>query len=75
MLIPSLGLIGLWLQMPECKQSQIWHFFFFPPLIQGQLTLTVLVRLHPQSNSFDVMVTYILTKFGAEWLLFTDARV
>ena len=23
----------------------------------------------------DLMVTYILTKFGADWLIFVDARV
>ena len=36
-------------------------------LIQGQTTRTVLVRA--------LVVIYILTKFGDDWLIFVDARV
>ena len=47
-------------------------------LIQGQITRTALVRLVPLYKKKlirDLMVIYILTKFGADWLLFVDARV
>ena len=43
-------------------------------LIQEQITRTVLVRLVHKLIR-DLMVTYILTKFGADWLIFVDARV
>ena len=43
-------------------------------LIQGQITRTV-----PISSIIklirDIIVIYILTKFGADWLIFVDARV
>ena len=58
--------------MLECKQSQIQQFL----QIQRQI---------PQDSSApikaiieliqDLMVTYILTKFGADWLIFGDTRV
>ena len=54
--------------MLECNQSQIQQFL----QIQGEITdisaliksIIALIR--------DLMVTYILTKVGAEWLIFGD---
>ena len=46
--------------MLECKQSQMDS--------SGPISsITELIR--------DLMVMYILTKFGADWLIFVDARV
>ena len=45
-------------------------------LIQGQITRTVLVRLSSIIKLIrDLMVIYILTKFGADWSIFVDAKV
>ena len=64
-------LIGQYLQMLECKQSQIW------PISNSRAdnsdssgpirSIIKLIR--------DLMVIYILTKFAAGWLIFVDARV
>ena len=53
---PRLVLIGQYLQMLECKQSQIPQFF----QIQGQITLDVLIRFVLESNSSETLWAYIL---------------
>ena len=61
---------GQYLQMLVLTKSNMANF-----LIQGQITrdssgpissIMELIR--------DLMVIYILTKFGADWLIFVDAR-
>ena len=46
-------------------------------LIQRQITRTVLVRLVPLKNSSEILQSYtiISAEFGADWLIFVDARV
>ena len=44
-------------------------------LIQRQITQTVLVRISSIIELVrDLLVIYILTKFGADWLIFVDVR-
>ena len=58
--------------MLGCKQSQIEHFL----QIQGQISsdssgpIKSIIKLIQ-----NLMVTYILTKFGADCLISVDARV
>ena len=53
-------------------RTKVQQFF----LIQGEITqdgsgpIKFIIDLIQ-----DLMVTYILTKFGADWLVFVDARV
>ena len=42
----TLELIGQYLQMLQCKQSQIWQFL----QIQGEIILDVLIQFNPLSN-------------------------
>ena len=66
-----LVLIGLHLYILWCKQSDSAIFANSRGNnsdSSGQIKSIIdLVR--------DLMVTYILTKFGADWLIFVDARV
>ena len=64
----SLVLNGQYLQMLECKQSQTWQIFMFKGRKLGQIS-SIIELIQP------LMVIYIWTKFGADWLIFVDARV
>ena len=58
--------------MLECKQSQIQQFL----QIQGQITQDRSAPIKRKMELIrDLMITYILTKFGADWLVFGDVRV
>ena len=67
--------------MLECKQSHIQRFF----QIQRQITPFSNTRADYSDSSRpissiielirDLMVIYIVTKFGADWLIIVDARV
>ena len=58
--------------MLGCKRGQIQQFL----QIQGQITQDSSGRIKSMIELIrDLMVTYILTKFGADWLIFVDARV
>ena len=72
--------------MLECKQSQIPQFFPNSRAINSGCSDLICPIFTDNSDSFDpirsiielirdLMVIYILTKFGADWLLFVDARV
>ena len=68
---PSLILIGQYLQMLECKQSQIWQFSNSRAYNSESCALISSIIEIIQ----DLMVIYTLTKFGADWLIFVDVRV
>ena len=57
--------------MLECKQNQIWQFSHSrADNSDSSGTISSTIKLIS-----DLMVIYILTKFGIDWLIFVDARV
>ena len=58
--------------MLECKQSQIQQFFFNSRENNSSCfgPITAIIEIIK-----DLMVMYILTKFGADWLIIVDAIV
>ena len=70
-IVASLVLIGQYLQMLERKQSNMANF-----QIQGQITQKSFGPIRSIIELIqDLMITYILTKFGAIWFIFVDDRV
>ena len=56
--------------MMECKQSQIQQFLLKrADNSYYSLRIRSIIKLIQ-----DLMVTYILIKFGADWLIFVDER-
>ena len=58
--------------MIECEQSQIEVVFFFLKRADNSdnsVQIRLIIELF-----HDLTVTYILTKFGNDWLFFVDAK-
>ena len=70
-IVAKFGTDWSYLQMLECKQSQIWQISNSRAdnsNSSGPIrSIIELIR--------DLMVTYILTKFGVYWSIVVDARV
>ena len=68
---PVLVLIGPYLQMLECKQNKYGTFSTLKAdYFKRSGPITSIIKL-----ILDLMVTYILTKSGADWLILVDASV
>ena len=63
-------LIGLYLQLLERKQSKYGIFFSNSRADNSEHCGPITSIIEPVRN---LMVTYILAKFGSGWLIFVDA--
>ena len=62
------SIFGQYLQMLESKHSQIWQIFLFKGRQLSSSPISSIIEL-----IWTLVVIYILTKFGDDWLIFVDA--